>query len=90
MSLPPDAPLVSQLRARDSFLRIRDVLSCVGVSRSTWLSWVKRGAAPGPVRLGPSARLVAWRSRDLEAWMDQQVQRSDRIESPCYPFTSPP
>lgn len=90
MSPTLHAPLVSQLEARDSFLRIRDVLSCVGVSRSTWLSWVKRGAAPGPIRLGPSAHLVAWRSRDVQAWMDEQAQRSGRTEPPRYPFISRP
>jgi len=58
----------------ESFLRISEVLSRVGVSRSTWLHWVKIGAAPRPVRLGPSGHLVAWLESEMRAWMEEHVQ----------------
>lgn len=72
--------LVCNAELLDSFLRIREVLSRVGVSRSTWLAWVRRGAAPEPVRLGPSAHIAVWRARDIQLWMDEQAAgRGSRI-----------
>ena len=70
----------------DSLLRIDDVLQRVGVSRSSWMDWVKKGAAPAPIRLGPAGHLVAWRASDLQRWMDEQAQRSVMVEAPRYPF----
>ncbi|MBT9161176.1 MAG: hypothetical protein DDT26_02480 [Dehalococcoidia bacterium] len=63
----------SELPPRETFLRIHDVLSRVGVSRSTWLGWVKQGEAPKPIRLGPSAHLVAWLESDVRSWMEKQI-----------------
>lgn len=47
----------------DALLRLPDVLSVVGVGRSTWFAGVKEGRYPQPVQL--SARLRAWRVRDI-------------------------
>jgi predicted DNA-binding transcriptional regulator AlpA len=80
------APTATQTMFCDSFLRLRDVLHRVGVSRSSWLSWVKRGAAPKPVRLGPAGHLLAWRAADLQRWMDEQTSRPNLVEPSRYPF----
>jgi prophage regulatory protein len=48
-------------------LRIRDVLSLVGVSRSTLYAWIATGAFPKSVGLG--VRSVGWREEAVEAWM---------------------
>lgn len=45
------------------FLRLRQVLAIVPVSRSSWWSWVRDGRAPKPVRLGPAT--VAWRRSEI-------------------------
>jgi prophage regulatory protein len=48
-------------------LRITEVLSLVGVSRSTLYKWVADEMFPKPVSLG--VRSVAWREEAVEAWM---------------------
>ena len=75
--------------ACESFLRISDVLARVGVSRSTWLYWVKVGFAPKPVRLGPSGHLVAWLESEMRAWMEEQKNRSRPVEPKRHPFCRP-
>jgi prophage regulatory protein len=47
-----------------TFLRERQVLIRIPVSRATWWRWVKAGRAPKPVRLGPG--IVAWRASDID------------------------
>lgn len=53
-------------------VRLDEVASLIGCGRRTWLRWVAAGKAPKPVHLGE--RLVAWRVRDLAAWLDQKQQ----------------
>jgi predicted DNA-binding transcriptional regulator AlpA len=46
---------------------LRTVLAHVPISRSAWLSGVKEGRYPPPVRLSP--RRVAWRVSDIRAFV---------------------
>lgn len=48
-------------------LRIHDVLSLVGVSRSTLYAWIAADFFPKPVGLG--VRSVGWREEAVEAWI---------------------
>lgn len=52
-------------------LRLPGVLSLIPVGRSTWLSWVKSGKAPKPIKL--SERTTAWRVADIRAFLDAQA-----------------
>lgn len=83
-------PQLRRMTDGDSFLRVREVLRRVGVSRSTWLDWVRDGHAPQPVRLGPKKHLVAWRASDILSWMDKQPSRAatevDAVRE-RYPFS---
>jgi len=58
-----------------SFLRIRQVLSRIPVSRSTWYAGIKSGLYPAPVKLG--ARVAAWRCCDInklaESFIDEAL-----------------
>lgn len=56
------------------FLRLRQVLQIIPVSRSTWWLWVKQGRAPAPVKLGP--RVNAWRADDLAEIANQHSERA--------------
>jgi predicted DNA-binding transcriptional regulator AlpA len=47
------------------FLRLRQVLDRIPVSRSTWWKGVRDGIFPRPVKL--SARTTAWRESDIDA-----------------------
>lgn len=39
----------------------------IPVSRATWYSWIQKGLAPQPVKLGP--RASAWRAEDILAFI---------------------
>jgi len=47
-------------------LRLREVLSRVGMSRAWLYLAVAKGSFPVPLRIGP--RAVAWRDRDIIEW----------------------
>ena len=52
------------------FLRLPEVASSVGVSRSTILRWEASGDFPRRRRLGRN--VVAWSVEDLDAWSAQR------------------
>lgn len=45
------------------FMRLRDVLQVIPVSRSAWWAGCRRGFYPAPVKLGP--RTTAWVRSDI-------------------------
>ena len=51
---------------QDELLRLSQVLSHYGVSKSTIYQWIKVAGFPLPVRFGP--KLSRWRAEDLRAW----------------------
>jgi prophage regulatory protein len=53
-----------------SLLRIPDVEKAVGLKKSYIYEAMNRGEFPPPVRLG--TRTVAWRSDDIEEWIDSR------------------
>lgn len=58
----------------NTMLRRPDVEKRVGLSRSTLYNLMSRGLFPRPIRL--SDRAVAWRSSDIEAWMENRFAES--------------
>jgi prophage regulatory protein len=51
------------------FLRLRQVLALIPVSRSTWYAGVRSGRYPEPTHaLG--ARITAWRAEDIHALIE--------------------
>jgi prophage regulatory protein len=48
-----------------AFLRLRQVLGRVPVSKSTWWKGIREGKFPRPVKL--STRTTAWRRSDIDA-----------------------
>jgi len=48
-------------------LRVREVVSEIGVSKATLYRWVSSGRFPPPIKLG--ARAVGWRREEVEAWV---------------------
>ena len=59
-----DDPLISR-----RFLRLSDVESLVGLSRSTIYWLIAERRFPAQIRVGP--RAVRWRAADILAWQDQ-------------------
>jgi Predicted transcriptional regulator len=50
---------------KTGFLRLRQVLAFVPVSKSSWWKGCRSGRYPQPVKLGP--RTTAWRAEDIAA-----------------------
>lgn len=51
------------------FLREKQVLQFIPISRSAWWNGVKEGRYPAPVKLGP--RTSAWRVEDIRALINK-------------------
>jgi predicted DNA-binding transcriptional regulator AlpA len=57
------------------YLRLRQVLSIVPVSKSTWWAGVKSGRYPQPSRsLG--VRITAWRAEDIRALCESAAPKA--------------
>lgn len=56
------------------FLRLPDVAQLTGLPRSTIYAMVAKGGFPTPVKL--SERSSAWRSDELEQWIEARTKAS--------------
>jgi prophage regulatory protein len=68
-STPPVRPRTSHPNA---LLRLADVRSLVGISRSTIYKRISEGSFPSPVRI--SERSVRWRLEDIEEWIREPAR----------------
>lgn len=66
---PAPAPEALQLPAT-GFLRMRQVLVFVPISKSTLWRRVQERAFPAPVKL--SSHVTAWRAEDVQRWIREQ------------------
>lgn len=63
----------------EGFLRLnqiignKDIPAIIPVSRSTWLSGVREGRFPKPVKLGK--RTTAWRVMDIRALIEKDTAK---------------
>jgi prophage regulatory protein len=55
-------------------LRLPEVKSATGLSRSTIYSQMAEGIFPKPISLG--ARAVGWIDSDIEQWLDSRIADS--------------
>ena len=51
------------------FLRLRQVLQIVPISKSVWWAGCKTGRFPKPVKLGP--KTTAWKAEDIAALVEE-------------------
>lgn len=52
-------------------LTVRDVANRLGISVRTIWRWTFSGQLPAPVRTGSSGRIVRWKARDIEQFVNQ-------------------
>lgn len=60
------------IQREPAFLRRKQVETRTGLSRSTIYQYIKDGAFPKPVPLGP--RAVAWLESDVSEWIAIRVK----------------
>ena len=56
-------------------LRLPDVKSRVGLSRSTIYLAISNGSFPRPIALGK--RAVGWRENDIDEWLNERIDKKD-------------
>ena len=59
----------------NGYVRIKQVLTLIPVSKSTWWAGVKSGRFPKPVKLGE--RITVWRSEDIRSFINNQTLASE-------------
>jgi prophage regulatory protein len=59
----------------EAIIKLPVVLSRTCLSRSTWLTGVKRGIFPSPIKL--SARSVGWLASDIERFLAERIAARD-------------
>lgn len=55
---------------RTGFLRITQILKLIPVGKSTWLSGVKTGRFPKPIKICP--KITAWRVEDIKQLIENE------------------
>lgn len=72
----------------ERIIRIRELTTLIGLSRSTVYSLINRSSPryaadfPQPVRLGSSARgAVGWRLREVQHWLETRQRTSSGVIS---------
>jgi prophage regulatory protein len=53
-------------------IRLKEVMHCSGLARSTIYKYVAEGTFPKPVPLGE--RAVAWIEAEVDAWIDNRIK----------------
>ena len=56
-------------------LRLTSVIEITGLARSTIYQKIAENRFPPSIKLGPSS--VGWLEKDVEAWIEQQLNFSD-------------
>jgi prophage regulatory protein len=56
------------------FLRLPEVISLVGIPRSTIYLYIQQGRFPAQIKLG--SRSVAWNSEEIDAWIQEKIDQS--------------
>lgn len=55
---------------KKELIRLTDLVQSLGLCRATIYNLMKAGDFPRPVKLTPSGRAVAWRSIEIQDWID--------------------
>jgi prophage regulatory protein len=58
------------MQSSDRYLKVNEVATMLGVSRSTVWRWRKVGFLPAAYKI--SERMIRWREEDIKEWMEQR------------------
>ena len=62
------------LLSTNKFIRLDQVKSMTGLSKSTIYDWMGKGTFPKQISLGP--RVVAWSEQAVKTWIQTQIDAS--------------
>lgn len=68
-------PAQAQLPPNDRFIRLKEVLTLVGLSRTSLYTRIKQGQFPAQIKL--SRRCSVWSEHAVIEWMEQQKTGGD-------------
>jgi len=54
-------------------IRLKQVMECTGLARSTVYKFIAEGDFPKPVKLG--ARMVAWVESEIQDWIQEKIEQ---------------
>lgn len=60
----------------DRFLRLPAVLDLVGLRKTAWHDLVRKGRAPGAIKIGAA---TCWLESECREWMSARVAESRRV-----------
>ena len=56
-------------------IKLKEVMDCTGLGRSTIYNYIADGTFPKPVSLG--ARAVAWVESEVQEWILERIEERD-------------
>lgn len=56
-------------------IKLKQVMECTGLARSTVYKFMAEGQFPKPVKLG--VRMVAWVETEVHAWVHEKISTRD-------------
>lgn len=62
-----------------SFLRINQVKSSTGLSRSYIYQLTKSGLFPKPVTIVPGGTAVGWIKTEVDAWLEERIAEREGV-----------
>lgn len=58
-------------------IRLKDVINCTGLARSTVYKYIAKGTFPRPVSLGDTC--VGWVEQEVHDWIEACIQARDQV-----------
>jgi prophage regulatory protein len=55
------------------FIRLKEVVNRVGISKSNIYRLIPEGKFPRPIQLGPNS--VAWLESEVSGWVNEKIER---------------
>ena len=72
-SAPAVPPVTGGQFPRDRFMRLPEVISTCGLSRSTIYELISREQFPSQISL--SGKNVAWLASEIDSWMQERIRQ---------------
>lgn len=58
-------------------IKLKAVMDCTGLARSTVYKFIAEGRFPKPVKLG--VRMVAWVESEIQQWIQDKIEHREQV-----------